>query len=108
VSKDQGRTIKVPIFNTSNDNLKPPRSKFVDMRSNSDDTFAKFIYKDKVLNEIKEYNTKELATEEVGLYNNPWVETESSAIYLTTIEKTLTQNKKPPEQTINKLLKEFV
>ncbi|CAG8793864.1 27979_t:CDS:1, partial [Gigaspora margarita] len=54
--------------------------------SDSGDTFNEFTYKKEMLDEIEGYYTEELATEEIRLYNNPWSDIESSAIYLTIIK----------------------
>ncbi|CAG8815309.1 11079_t:CDS:1, partial [Gigaspora margarita] len=78
-------TVEVPISNTSNNDLRAPELEHMDMESDSSNTFYKFIYEEEVLNEIEEYHTKESVAKEIGLYDNPWADIESPAIYLTAI-----------------------
>ncbi|CAG8506505.1 17831_t:CDS:2 [Gigaspora margarita] len=46
--------------------------------------------------------------EEIGLYDNPWTDIESSTIYFTAIDKPPNQTEAPPKHTINEYLEEFI
>ncbi|CAG8703165.1 12387_t:CDS:2 [Cetraspora pellucida] len=68
-----------------------------DDKSKSGETFNKFNYEDKELLETEGYHTEESLIEEGELYDNPWADAESPAIYLTVVEDTPTQDAGPPK-----------
>ncbi|CAG8457790.1 42766_t:CDS:2 [Gigaspora margarita] len=76
--------------------------------SDSSDTFNEFTYEEEVLDEIEGYHTEESATEEIGLYDNPWADIESPGIYLTAIDKPPNQTEEPPKRTSNEYLDEII
>ncbi|CAG8658231.1 18308_t:CDS:2 [Gigaspora margarita] len=67
----QGRTVEVPISNTSNNDLRALGPEHVNVESDSSNTFGEFTYEEEMLDKIEEYHTEESATEEIGLYDNP-------------------------------------
>lgn len=104
--KYQGHMVEVQISHSGNSDPQVPIRE--DDKSDSGDTFDEFTYEDEDLNGMERYHTEELVVEEVGLYDNPWADVESPAIYLTIVEGTLIQQEKPLKSSINEYLEEFI
>ncbi|CAG8752645.1 15637_t:CDS:2, partial [Gigaspora rosea] len=98
ILKHQGQTIEVPISHTGMDILTQEQEEW---DRESKDTFDEFTYENKELDEKEGYCILE-SEEELDIYDNPWVNEVSHAIYQMLVEEVPTRKEEVTELTLAK------
>ncbi|CAG8599198.1 13129_t:CDS:2, partial [Acaulospora morrowiae] len=100
-----GEAIEVPISHHGTESLLEPES---DQESAETDLFDEFEYEEEKVDERGGYYTGDVLSDE-ELYENPWEEMESLAIYLTNVEEVPTlEGEKEPELTTKERIESLI